>query len=182
MLLLAYRISPYSFRTKNSVYNVKIEFFHNYLNFLQFLNSKKEEFPQKLSKEILYSEMKYFWAIETREQQSLIIGLKVCSLSCLTKKELLIWFLISYISTKLHCYVWCYTRVVQFNTFLCLSWDSPTYHLPTRSNTYQQIKQYILNSIHINGLSYHDKYLDFANKIIWHTIEFALDWIFLDHK
>ena len=87
MLLLAYRISPYSFRTKNSVYNVKIEFFHNYLNFLQFLNSKKEEFPQKLSKEILYSEMKYFWAIETREQQSLIIGLKVCSLSCHTKKS-----------------------------------------------------------------------------------------------
>lgn len=51
----------------------------------------------------IYSEMKYFWAIETREQQSFIIGLKVCSLSCHTKKELLIWFLISYISTKLHC-------------------------------------------------------------------------------
>ena len=35
----------------------------------------------------IYSEMKYFWAIETREQQSFIIGLKVCSLSCHTKKS-----------------------------------------------------------------------------------------------
>ena len=35
----------------------------------------------------IYSEMKYFWAIETREQQSFIIGLKVWSLSCHTKKS-----------------------------------------------------------------------------------------------